>query len=48
MPIFLDVAGSKGEGDDAKGEGTHDSHSEDALVVPMRISDANLPVCGWQ
>ncbi len=48
MPIYLDVAGSKGEGDDAKGEGTHDVHVLDALVAPVSISDANLPGCGWQ
>jgi hypothetical protein len=43
MPIYLDVAGSEGEEDDAKGESSHDSHAVDALVVPMSISDANLP-----
>ncbi len=30
MPIYLYMAGSEGEGDDAKGEGTHDSHAVDA------------------
>jgi hypothetical protein len=48
MAIYLDVAGSEGEGDDPKGEGSHDSHDIDALVVLMSISDANLPGCGWQ
>ncbi len=48
MPIYLDVAGSEGEGDDSKGEGTYDGHAIDALVVPMSKSDGNLPGCGWQ
>jgi hypothetical protein len=48
MPIYLDVAGSEEEGDNAKEEGTHDGHAIDALVLPKGISDANLPGCGWQ
>ncbi len=48
MAIYLDVDGSEGEGDDAKGEGVHNDHSIYALVVPKGISDANLPGCGWQ
>ncbi len=36
MPIYLDVAGSEGEGDDAKLEGILDGHAGDALELPMR------------
>ncbi len=40
MAIYLDVAGSEGEGDDAKGEGTHDSHAVDAPVgAPYELAD---------
>ncbi len=40
MPIYLDVAGSEGEGDDAKGEGAHDSHAVDAPVgAPHELAD---------
>ncbi len=40
MPIYLDVAGSEGEGDDAKREGAHDSHAVDAPVgAPHELAD---------
>ncbi len=40
MPIYLDVAGSEWEGDDAKREGPHDSHAVDAPVgAPHELAD---------